>query len=64
MFYKKNILNSQIWKSKEFNVLWVSQSLNVLGNRIFLLGLPLFVFEITGSGAQMSFTFAISMLPH
>lgn len=38
-----------LWRNREFNLLWTSQSLSDLGGAIAQLALPLLVLELTGS---------------
>lgn len=40
---------SSLWRNREFNLLWVSQSLSDLGDALALLALPLLVLALTGS---------------
>ena len=41
-----------LWRNREFNLLWSSQSLSDLGGAIALLAIPLLVLEVTGSAVQ------------
>jgi hypothetical protein len=40
-----------LWRNREFNLLWVSQSLSEAGNAISTLAVPLLVLSMTGSAA-------------
>ena len=42
----------KLWRNREFNLLWVSQSLSDLGNAISSLAVPLLVLELTHSPVQ------------
>ena len=42
----------ELWRNRDFNLLWVSQSLSDLGNSISGLAVPLLVLELTGSPVQ------------
>lgn len=41
-----------LWRNREFNLLWSSQSLSDLGGAIAMLAVPLLVLEVTGSPVQ------------
>jgi predicted MFS family arabinose efflux permease len=41
-----------LWRNREFNLLWSSQSLSDLGGAIAMLAVPLLVLEVTGSAVQ------------
>ena len=41
-----------LWRNREFNLLWISQSLSDLGNSIATLAVPLLVLTLTGSAVQ------------
>jgi MFS family permease len=43
---------SSLWRNREFNLLWVSQSLSDLGGAVASLALPLLVLALTGSPIQ------------
>jgi len=43
---------SSLWRNREFNLLWTSQSLSDLGGAIAQLAVPLLVLESTGSAVQ------------
>ncbi|MGB8956301.1 MAG: MFS transporter, partial [Tumebacillaceae bacterium] len=55
---------STIWRKKRFLTLWGAQAISLVGDQIYLLALPLLVYDITKSGTQMSFVFAFEMLPY
>ncbi|WP_018922947.1 MFS transporter [Salsuginibacillus kocurii] len=57
------ILNSSILNNKPFLKLWGGQSVSYMGDQIYLLALPLLVYEITGSGSQMAIVFGFEMIP-
>jgi MFS family permease len=42
----------KLWRNREFNLLWISQSLSDLGNAISSLAVPLLVLELTHSPVQ------------
>lgn len=41
-----------LWRNREFNLLWSSQSLSDLGGAIAMLAVPLLVLEVTGSAVK------------
>jgi hypothetical protein len=41
-----------LWRNREFNLLWVSQSLSDLGTAISSLAVPLLVLALTGSSVR------------
>src|ERR1700759_5696906 len=43
---------ANLWRNREFNLLWVSQALSDLGNAISTLAVPLLVLHLTGSAVQ------------
>jgi MFS family permease len=43
---------SGLWRNREFNLLWTSQTLSDLGAAIAQLAVPLLVLELTGSAVQ------------
>ncbi|GIE96921.1 MFS transporter [Paractinoplanes rishiriensis] len=43
---------TSLWRNREFNLLWTSQSLSDLGGAIAMLAVPLLVLESTGSAVQ------------
>ncbi|GIF21238.1 MFS family permease [Actinoplanes tereljensis] len=43
---------STLWRNREFNLLWTSQTLSDLGGAIAQLAVPLLVLEMTGSAVQ------------
>jgi MFS family permease len=42
----------KLWRNREFNLLWISQSLSDLGNAISSLAVPLLVLDLTRSPVQ------------
>ena len=42
-----------LWRNREFNLLWSSQSLSDLGGAIAMLAVPLLVLEVTGSAESL-----------
>lgn len=50
-------------QNKNFSKLWIAQSISLIGDQIFLLALPLMVYSINNSGAEMAKTYAFGMLP-
>ncbi|GGK88262.1 MFS transporter [Mangrovihabitans endophyticus] len=42
----------ELWRNREFNLLWISQSLSDLGNAIATLAVPLLVLSLTRSPVQ------------
>ena len=43
---------AKLWRNREFNLLWISQSMSDLGNAIATLAVPLLVLHLTGSPVQ------------
>ncbi|GIM96390.1 MFS transporter [Paractinoplanes toevensis] len=43
---------STLWRNREFNLLWTSQTLSDLGGAVAQLAVPLLVLEMTGSAVQ------------
>lgn len=43
---------SSLWRNREFNLLWTSQSLSDLGDAIAQLAMPLLVLTVTGSAVR------------
>jgi predicted MFS family arabinose efflux permease len=43
---------SSLWRNREFNLLWTSQSLSDLGDAVAQLAMPLLVLALTGSAVQ------------
>ena len=43
---------SSLWRNREFNLLWTSQSLSDLGGAVAQLAVPLLVLDVTGSAVQ------------
>ncbi|MEK5066800.1 MFS transporter [Cytobacillus sp. FSL R5-0596] len=60
----KTLLKDPVWKNRNFLILWLSQSVSFFGNQIFILGMPLFIYEITGSGSKMALVYAFTMMPY
>ncbi len=48
----KDAAVTTLWRNREFNLLWSSQTLSDLGGAIALLAVPLLVLEVTGSVVQ------------
>jgi MFS family permease len=57
------LADSGIWKRRSFIRLWSAQSISLLGDQIYLIALPLLVYDLTRSGSQMSAVYAVEMLP-
>lgn len=43
---------ANLWRNREFHLLWISQALSDLGNAISALAVPLLILSITGSAVQ------------
>ncbi|GAA3349009.1 MFS transporter [Amorphoplanes nipponensis] len=52
----------QLWRNREFNLLWVSQSLSDVGNAISALAVPLLVLALTGSPVQAGLVGTIGLV--
>jgi len=50
--------------SREFAWLWTAQGISLLGDQLYLLALPLLIYDVTRSGSKMAFAFAIEMAPY
>lgn len=44
---------ADLWRNRDFNILWAGQTLSALGDSFALVALPLLVLQATGSVAQM-----------
>jgi hypothetical protein len=53
---------ANLWRNREFNLLWISQALSDLGNAISALAVPLLVLEITGSAVQAGLVGTIGLV--
>jgi MFS family permease len=53
---------STLWRNREFNLLWTSQSLSDLGGAIAQLALPLLVLELTGSPVRAGVVGTIALV--
>lgn len=51
-----------LWRNREFNLLWISQSLSDLGNAIATLAVPLLVLSLTGSAVQAGLVGTIGLV--
>jgi hypothetical protein len=52
----------QLWRNREFNLLWVSQSFSDVGNAISTLAVPLLVLALTASPVQAGLVGTISLV--
>lgn len=55
--------DSGVWRRRSFIRLWAAQSISLIGDQIYLIALPLLVYDLTRSGSQMSVVYAVQMLP-
>ncbi len=53
---------ANLWRNREFNLLWVSQALSDLGNAISTLAVPLLVLGVTGSVVQAGLVGTIGLV--
>jgi MFS family permease len=53
----------RLWRG-DYARIWTAQSINYLGDQIYLIALPWLVYDKTGSGAAMSLVYTAEMLPH
>ncbi len=53
---------ANLWRNREFNLLWVSQALSDLGNAISTLAVPLLILHITGSAVQAGLVGTIGLV--
>jgi len=51
-----------LWRNREFNLLWVSQSLSDLGSAIATLAVPLLILSLTGSVVQAGLVGTIGLV--
>jgi MFS family permease len=51
-----------LWRNRDFNLLWISQSLSDLGTAISALAVPLLVLVLTGSPVQAGFVGTIGLV--
>jgi hypothetical protein len=52
----------QLWRNREFNLLWVSQSFSDVGNAISTLAVPLLVLALTASPVQAGLVATIGLV--
>src|SRR5262250_1900370 len=62
-------LRDRFWRvapnsSREFALLWTAQGISLLGDQLYLLALPLLIYDVTRSGSKMALAFAIEMAPY
>jgi MFS family permease len=50
-------------KDRRFLVLWLGQSISILGDQFYLVALPLLVLQLTGSGLALGSIFIASTVP-
>jgi MFS family permease len=53
---------ANLWRNREFNLLWISQALSDLGNAISALAVPLLILSITGSAVQAGLVGTIGLV--
>jgi MFS family permease len=53
---------ANLWRNREFNLLWVSQSLSDVGNAISTLAVPLLVLALTGSPVQAGLVGTVNLI--
>lgn len=53
---------TSLWRNRDFNLLWVSQSLSDLGTAMSNLAMPLLVLWLTGSAAQAGLVGTVGLL--
>ena len=53
---------ANLWRNREFNLLWISQSLSDLGNAIAMLAVPLLVLDLTGSAVRAGLVGTIGLV--
>ena len=49
---------------RDFRLLWIGESVSILGDRFFAIGLPWLVLQLTGSGFALGSIFMTSALPY
>ncbi len=52
-----------LWKNRDYLILWIGQSISVLGSQVSHLAFPLLVLTLTGSPAQAGFVAAARSVP-
>ena len=55
--------SSQLWRNRDFVLLWGGQALSLLGTQISTFALPLLVLTLTNSPAQAGFISTVQRLP-
>ena len=52
-----------LWKNRDYLLLWIGQTISVLGSQVSHLAFPLLVLALTGSPAQAGFVAAARSMP-
>jgi len=55
--------SSQLWRNRDFVLLWGGQALSLLGTKISTFALPLLILALTNSPAQTGFILSVQRLP-
>src|SRR5919112_529491 len=53
---------ANLWRNREFNLLWISQSLSDLGNAIATLAVPLLILHLTHSPVRAGLVATIGLV--
>jgi len=59
-----NTVVGSIWRNRDFLLLWIGQSVSMLGSRVSQFAFPLLVLAVTGSPAQAGLVSALGTLPY
>ena len=51
------------WRQRDFGLLWIGVLINDIGDWMLMVGLPVYVFHLSGSALVTSTVFVVELLP-